>query len=373
MKKVLIAINFDEGLFNFRRELLEALLDGGYEVHVAVPAGEFTGTLKKMGCVFHDTVLRRRGTNPLQELALLRTYERILGRVRPDVVLTYTIKPNVYMGFLCGRRKIPYLTTITGLGTAVEGNGPLQHLTRVLYRAALKHAATVFFQNRTNEKMFRDRGIAPGRHRMLPGSGVNLERFAYQQFPEGSEVGFLFISRIRKEKGIEEYLDAAAAIRARHPQTRFRILGFLEEDYTGRERFARLQADGVIAFIGSVEDVRPYIRESQCIIHPSFYPEGMSNVCLESAACGRAVITTDHPGCRETVRDGVSGFLIRRQDSADLIDKIERFLALPREERIRLGRNGRLYMEEQFDRKIVVGHYLDAVREITEETANEFV
>ncbi len=366
MKKVLIAINFDEGLFNFRRELLEALTEEGYEVHVAVPAGAFTGRLKELGCMFHDTALRRRGMNPLQELSLLRTYSRILADVRPDVVLTYTIKPNIYMGLLCGQRKIPYLTTITGLGTAVEGSGPLQHLTRLLYRLALRRAAMVFFQNRANEKMFRARGIAPGRHKMLPGSGVNLERFAYQEFPGGSEVGFLFISRIMKEKGIEQYLDAAAVIRARHPQTRFRILGFLEEDYSGRERFERLQAEGVIEFIGSVEDVRPYIRESQCIIHPSFYPEGMSNVCLESAACGRAVITTDHPGCRESVRDGVSGFLVRRQDSADLTDKIERFLALTREERIRLGRNGRRYMEEKFDRKIVIGNYLDAVREITE-------
>ena len=166
------------------------------------------------------------------------------------------------------------MPTITGLGTAVEGGGLLQQLTRRLYRAAMKRAAVVFFQNEANETIFSGMGIAPGRHTMLPGSGVNLQHFTCQDFPEDGTVGFLFISRIMKEKGIEEYLDAAETIRRRHAQTAFRILGFLEDDYTGRERFERLQREGVIAFAGSVEDVIPYIRQSQCIVHPSWYPEG---------------------------------------------------------------------------------------------------
>lgn len=361
MKKVLIAINFDEGLYNFRKELLEALIAAGYEVHLAVPDGAYVGRMQAMGCIFHDTALNRRGTNPLQELALLRCYGRILRKVQPDIVLTYTIKPNVYMGFLCGRRKIPYMPTITGLGTAVEGKGLLQLVTRGLYKGALKKASVVFFQNEANEKIFERLAIAPGRHRMLPGSGVNLRHFAYQEFPDTDTAGFLFISRIMKEKGIEEYLDAAEHIRKRYPKTRFRILGFLEDDYTGRERFERLCQEGVIEFAGSVEDVVPYIRDSQCTVHPSYYPEGMSNVCLESAACGRAVITTDRPGCRETILDGKSGFLIRERDSRDLIDKIERFLALSPAERKKLGENGRKYMEERFDRNIVIGNYMEAI------------
>ena len=365
MKKVLIVINFDEGLYNFRKELLEKLVASGYEVHVAVPAGEYTERLQAMGCIFHNTALNRRGTNPLQEISLLRAYRKILRQVQPDVTLTYTIKPNVYMGFLCGSMKIPYVTTITGLGTAVEGDGLLQRLTQLMYRVALRRARLVFFQNETNEKLFARWKIAPGRHKMLPGSGVNLQHFARQPFPEDSEtVGFLFISRIMKEKGIEQLLDAAQEIRGRHPETRFRILGFLEEDYTGKERFERLQREGVIEFIGSVEDVIPYIRQSQCILHPSYYPEGMSNVCLEAAACGRAVITTDRAGCRETVLDGKSGFLIREKDSQDLIDKTERFLALSVEERKRLGENGRQYMEQRFDRNLVVERYLKAVERI---------
>lgn len=363
-QRILLAINFDEGLYNFRKELLEALLAAGYEVHIAVPDGEFVGRLCKMGCIFHDTALNRRGKNPLQELSLIRTYDAILKEVKPNVVLTYTIKPNIYLGLLCGRRKIPYMTTITGLGTAVEGRGLLQSFTQRLYKAALKKAELVFFQNETNEKKFTQLGIAPGRHRMLPGSGVNLEHFAYQPFPEQDTVEFLFISRVMKEKGIEEYLDAAEAIKKEYPKTSFRILGFLEADYTGRERFERLQREGIIRFEGSVEDVIPYIRSSQCTVHPSYYPEGMSNVCLESAACGRAVITTNRPGCRETIWDGKSGFLVNERDSEDLIVKIRRFLELSPEERKQLGINGRSYMEERFDRNIVVQKYLEAVAEV---------
>lgn len=364
MKKILLAINFDEGLYNFRKELLEALLAAGYEVHIALPDGEYIERMQAMGCIFHDTALNRRGKNPLQELALLRRYKAVLEEVGPDVVLTYTIKPNLYMGFLCGAKKIPYITTITGLGTAVEGKGVLQRFTQRLYRMAMKKASILFFQNDANEKIFTRLKIAPGRHRMLPGSGVNLQRFCYQPFPDTDKVEFLFISRVMKEKGIEEYLDAAQEIRREYPNAVFRILGFLEDDYTGRKRFERLCKEGVICFEGSVEDVVPYIRESQCTVHPSYYPEGMSNVCLESAACGRAVITTDRPGCRETVVDGKSGFLVKERDSADLTRKLKHFLSLTRREREQLGRNGRKHMEEHFDRNIVVQRYLQAIKEI---------
>ena len=365
MKKVLIAINFDEGLYNFRKELIEALIEASYEVHIVLPDGEYISRLQQMGCIFHETAFRRRGKNPMEECRLIARYSRILREVRPDVVLTYTIKPNLYVGMLCGMRRIPYITTITGLGTAVEGTGLLQKLTQAMYRMAMRKAAVVFFQNTANEKLFTDRRIAPGKHRMLPGSGVNLEHFCYQEFPAEGPTEFLFISRVMKEKGIEQYLDAAEAVRKRYPDTVFRILGFLEEDYEGTERFRRMTEQGVVRFEGSVEDVVPYIRNSQCTVHPSFYPEGMSNVCLESAACGRAVITTDRAGCRETVKDGETGFLVKERDSADLTEKILQFLEMPAKEREQMGRRGRAYMESCFDRRIVVKHYLDAVAELT--------
>lgn len=364
MKKVLVVINFDVGLYNFRREVLEAFLAVPYEVHIALPYGSCVDQLTELGCIFHETKLRRRGTNVFQELALIRRYNRVLREVRPDIVLTYTIKPNIYMGMLCSLKGIKYITNITGLGTAVEGDGLLQKFTIQLYRMAMRRAQCLFFQNTTNERFFTARKILPGKHIMLPGSGVNLDKFHYLEYPKGETVEFLFISRILKEKGIEQYLDMAQAVRKKHPETVFHILGFCEEDYDGLERFQALQEDGTVVFHGMVTDVISFLKRSQCTIHPSFYPEGMSNVCLESAASGRPVITTKRPGCADTIEDGVTGFLVEERSSEDLIDKVERFLALSVEEREQMGRNARKRMEEHFDRQIVIDRYLEVLERI---------
>ena len=359
MKKILIVTNFDVGLYNFRKEVLEALLAVPYEVHIALPDGEFVPRLREMGCIFHETRLNRRGTNPVEELKLIGAFHRILKKVRPDVVITYTIKPNLYAGSLCRLMKIPYITNITGLGTAVEGDGLLQHMTTAVYRFAMKRVACLFFQNASNERYFTERGIGPGKHVMLPGSGVNLERYRYLEYPKEGKTEFLFISRVMKEKGIEQYLDTAEYIKARYPDTEFHILGFCEEDYENRERLTALNEKGIVRFHGMIEDIHPYLCRSQCTIHPSFYPEGMSNVCLESQASGRPVITTKRPGCADTIEDGVTGFLVEERDSRDLIEKVERFLAMPLCERAEMGRQARKRMEEKFDRKIVVKKYLE--------------
>lgn len=361
MKKILIVTNFDVGLYNFRKEVLEALLAVPYELHIALPDGQFVPKLKEMGCIFHETELNRRGKNPLQELSLMKRYRQILKEVRPDVVLTYTIKPNLYAGSLCRLMKIPYITNITGLGTAVEGDGILQHMTTAVYRFAMKKVSCLFFQNASNEQYFVKRKIGPGRHVMLPGSGVNLERYAYLEYPREEKCEFLFISRVMKEKGIEQYLETAQAIKEKYPQTEFHILGFCEEDYENRDKLMQLNEQGIVQFHGMIEDIHPFLKRSQCTIHPSFYPEGMSNVCLESQASGRPVITTRRPGCADTIEDGVTGFLVHEQDAADLIRKVEHFLEMPWEERAEMGRRARVRMEEKFDRKIVVEKYLHEI------------
>lgn len=358
---ILIAINLDEGLYNFRAELLRALIDGGYRVHLALPEGDFSDELRGMGCILHYTKLDRRGTNPFKELSLIAAYGRVLGEVRPKVVLTYTIKPNIYMGLSCRARGIPYIATITGLGTAVSGDGPLQKLTKFLYRLALGGARRIFFQNRDNMELFGRLGINTKAHALIPGSGVNLDRFSQMDYPEGGEVSFLFISRIMKEKGIGEYMETAAAVRKKHPEATFRVLGFMEDDYDERELFQKAVRDGDIIYEGSVPDVRPFLQNAECTLHPSCYPEGMSNVCLESAACGRAVITTDRVGCRDTVIDGESGFIVPEHDAAALTEAVLKFIALPRSERRDMGLRGRQYMEERFDRRLVTKAMLDEI------------
>lgn len=373
MKKILILANNDIGLYNFRKEILQALLRVPYEVHIALPYGSFVEPMVEMGCIFHDTQMERRGTNPFQEVTLLRRYGKLLKKIKPDVVLTYTIKPNIYGGILCAWKHIPYMTTITGLGTAVEGDGILQKITVSLYRFAMRKVRFLFFQNEDNKEFFAKKNIATSRHVRIPGSGVNLDRYAYIPFPEAGSneeesAEFLFISRVMKEKGIEQYLGMAEAIKKKFPLTKFHILGFCEDDEekpdSYRKKIAEMEERGIVKFHGMQKDIVPFLKESQCTIHPSFYPEGMSNVCLESAASGRPVITTDRPGCKDTIDDGKTGFLVREQDTEDLIKKVEQFLALPYDKRKEMGLEAHKKMVREFDRNLVVKKYLEAIAEV---------
>ena len=278
-------------------------------------------------------------------------------------MLTYTIKPNIYGGIACRLFKAPYIANITGLGTAVENKGMLQKIAIILYRIAFKDIKCVFFQNEENRRFFIDNNIAVGKDRLIPGSGVNLEHFNVLNYPPDDIVEFAFISRIMKEKGIEQYLEAAEYIKNKYPNTRFHVCGFCEEDY--QDRLEEMQSKGIIIYHGMLCDVREILKITHCTIHPTYYPEGMSNVLLESAACGRAIITTNRSGCREIVDDGVSGYLVKQKDSIDLIEKIEQFLALSLEDKKRMGLAGRKKVEKEFDRKIVVDAYMEEIEKAT--------
>ncbi|MDD3165311.1 MAG: glycosyltransferase family 4 protein [Oscillospiraceae bacterium] len=363
--KILILANHDDGLYHFRKELLERLIAEGHTVYVSVPNGSRMGLLTAMGCRQIDTPLNRRGTNPIQDLSLLRQYHVILRTVQPELVLTYTIKPNIYGGMACAGANIPYVENITGLGTALETPGVLQTLTALLYRIALRRVQTVFFQNTENEQFFERRHLAPGKHALLPGSGVNLAQFSVLPYPDTEEIGFVMIARVMKEKGIEQYLDAAREIRARQPQTRFHICGACEQAY--EEKIQALAAQGIVLYHGNVSDVREVLRTVECTVHPTYYPEGMSNVLLESCASGRAIITTDRSGCREIVNDGVNGYICKQQDSADLILQIEKFLSLDKAQRKSMGLAGRAKVEQTFDRQIVVEAYLQEIAKLRAE------
>lgn len=358
--RVMILANNDVGLYKFRKELVEALVKEN-EVYICLPDGDFVEKLVEMGSKFVPcTLLDRHGTNPVQEMKLLAWYKKILKAYRPDIVFTYTIKPNVYGGMACASLGIPYVANITGLGTAVENGGLMQTLTLTLYRMGLRKAQKVFFQNGENRDFMVSRGIVRGAYDLLPGSGVNLSQYQCPPYPDGDTVDFVFVARVMKEKGIEQYLDAAKEIRKRHPETRFHICGFCEQDY--QAELEALNQQGVIIYHGLVSDMTQMYRIAACTVHPTYYPEGLSNVLLESCASGRPIITTDRAGCREVVDDGVNGYVVRQKDSRDLIEKIEKFLALTWEQRRDMGVAGREKVEREFDRRIVVRKYLDEVR-----------
>lgn len=357
--RILILANNDVGLYKFRKELLEELLKE-HEVYISLPDGEFVKEMEAMGCHFFDTKISRHGKNPFADLKLLSFYKKIIKKVKPSIVFTYTIKPNIYGGMACKACKIPYVANITGLGTAVENPGLLQRLTLFLYKKGLSKAQKVFFQNVDNKEFMLQKKVVKGAYDLLPGSGVNLNNYQLQDYPQGDEVNFVFIARVMKEKGIDQYLEAAEYITKKYPNTRFHVCGFCEDEYKGK--LEELQKSGTVSYHGLVKDMREIYRMESCTIHPTYYPEGLSNVLLESCASGRPIITTDRAGCREVVENGINGYVVKQKDSLDLIEKIEQFLSLSLEERKQMGLAGRRKVEKEFDRNIVVQKYIAELR-----------
>lgn len=360
--KVLILANSEIGLLSFRQEIVTALVKKGYDVTISLPDGSRIEEVKALGCKVDLANINRRGMNPIEDLKLLKNYLLLLKREKPDVVLTYTIKPNIYGGLACAMKGIPYIVNITGLGTAVEKPGLLQTLTLGMYKAAMRKASCIFFQNSGNEKFFADKNIRNDIHRIIPGSGANITKFQPAPYPASTPIKFLFISRLMKEKGIEEYFEAAKHFKKLIDDVEFHILGACEEDY--QDQLKELEAEGVVVYHGQQNDVRPFIDECSCLIHPTYYPEGMSNVVLEAASTARPVITTRRHGCMEAVDEGVTGFLFEERDTQGLIDQINRFLSMTVEEREEMGRKARFKMEREFDRQIVVDAYLDEIEKI---------
>lgn len=354
MKRVLLLANHAITIFNFRLELVRRLISEGYEVHLSAPYSELIDEIVKENCIFHAVELERHGTNPLHECRLLADYKQLIKKVEPDIVFAYTIKPNIYGGMAAAKMDVPFVANITGLGSAVEQKKALCSLVFFLYKVAFRKVQTVFFQNQDNMRLFEKKKIAVGRHKLLPGSGVNLQHFYLQKYPEHEAVCFAFISRIMKEKGIDEYIDAARNIKKRYPDVQFDVCGFCEEEY--EDALKALCEEGLLTYHGMVKDIREILVNVSCVVLPSYH-EGMSNVLLEAAASGRPAIATDIPGCREIIRDGC-GFLVKPHSAQDLAEKMNHFLSLSYAKRREMGLTARKQVEQYFDRKCVVDTYM---------------
>lgn len=359
---VLVLTNNIGGLHSFRKEVMKAICDFGFDVYISEPDDdERADYFKDIGCKIIKTDFNRKGMNPLADFKLMLNYRQLIKKLKPIAVLSYTIKPNVYGGIACRLTKTPQVANVTGLGDAIENGGWLQKLTLILYKLGIGKAKRVFFQNPANREFCLQHGIANEESIVLPGSGVNLIHHSYQEYPEDGTIKFLFIARLLKDKGTDELFETAKYIKAKYPKTEFQILGWVEGDY--QQQLDELVKDGIVNYLGSTSDVRPYLKKVHCNVMPSYH-EGLSNVNLESAANGRPVITTDVPGCRETVDDGVSGFLVKVRDSQSLIEGVERFLNLSYEQKKQMGLEGRKKVEREFDRQIVVDSYIKAIVEI---------
>ena len=357
--RVLVLSNFGMGLYKFRKEFLQELMNHGREVFISLPYDEYIPLLENLGCKYIESKVDRRGTNPIADLKLLTSYLKIIRDIQPNIVLTYTIKPNVYGGIACRITKTQYLPNITGLGTAVENKGLMQKITLGLYKVGLKSAKCVFFQNEPNRQFFIDKGIIRDNSKVIPGSGVNLEQHCFEEYPDDEDnIRLLFIGRIMKAKGIDELLEAAKQIKERNINVEFHFVGFCEEGYSDQLR--ELNDSGIIHYHGQQDNVHKYIKDSHATILPSYH-EGTSNVLLESASTGRPVLASNVNGCKETFDEGVSGICFKVMSVKAFVDAIQKFLDLPYEKKEQMGIAGRKKMEQEYDRKIVINAYLEKI------------
>lgn len=367
--RIVMTVNAAWNIWHFRRPVVEALLAGGHDVIVLAPEDDSVADLRNLGCRIVPLQMDVKGLNPVQDLRLLRRFRRLFRQIRPDFVLSYTIKNNLFGAMAAKSCGIPFLPNVTGLGTAFLSGGLLRHVAQGLYRHAFAGLPIVLFQNADDRALFLSgKLIAAQQAQLLPGSGINLTHFASAPYPAKEEAPvFLMIARLLRDKGVREFAEAARQIKRDNPAVRFRLLGALAAENRTAIDATTLQAwvdDGIIEYLGSTDDVRPHIAAAHCVVLPS-YREGAPRTLIEAAAMARALIATDVPGCRAVVEEGVSGLLCDVRSADSLASAMHRFLDMPHEKRRSFGLAGRAKMVREFDEAIVIRAYLAAIKKVT--------
>lgn len=371
-KKIVILSNSSSGLYEFRREIILDM-KMSHTVYVVLPEKDkYYDLLAEDGCNMVHIPFERRGMNPIKDFTLLFKYKRLINLENPDMVCTYTIKPNIYGGIVCRMTHTPYIVNITGLGTAIQGGGLLSRVLVTMYRVATKKAKCIFFQNEYNMIFMNEKGIGKTNSRLLPGSGVNLDKYTYKSYPAETEgINILSVMRIMKDKGIEEYFEVVdklggkklSEIRGIGPvgsneKVVFTLAGYYEEETRGKYETVlnRLVEEGKLLYKGVVDDMGSLYENCHIVLHPSYH-EGLSNVCLEAAACGRPVLASDIPGCRETIDDGRTGIQFEARNANAIEEAIVSVLKMTVLEREKMGLAGRRLVEDRFSREIVIDEY----------------
>jgi glycosyltransferase involved in cell wall biosynthesis len=353
-------------LVNYREGLIRALMVQGFEVVACAPPepGQ-EARLREWGCRFVALPLSADGLSPVNELRTLSALRDLIHSERPAALLSWTIKANLWGGLAARAAGIPYLPNVSGLGITHERGGVLRVVAELLYRVCLGAAPTVFFQNNDDLETLADRGaVRRAQTVLLPGSGIDLQRFRAPRSGRPTSRRYLLAARLLGSKGVREFVSAARAIRQRRSDLRFALLGFADvaaRDAICLPEIESWRREGVIEYFPPVADVRPFLADCEAVVLPSYYREGLSRALLEAAAMGRPIVTTDHPGCRETIEPGVTGELCRPRDVASLVEAIERVAARSPAEWQRMSDAARARAETRFSQDIVVESYLAAL------------
>lgn len=358
-KKVLFLSNHFKTLFWFRKELIQKLVDEGHEVYLSLPEDE-NDFFTKMGCHIVLTNIDRRGVNPKNDAKLIMFYKKMIPEINPDIIFSYTIKPNIY-GSMASGKKYKQICNITGTGATFLEDNIVAKICKVLYKMSVRKCYRVYFQNTGDRDFFVENNLVGKNYEMLPGSGCNLEQHVFKAMPEDEVTRFIFIARVMKLKGIDEYLAAAKKVKEKYPNTEFIIAGWNEEEEY-KKIVSEYHDQDIVNYIGFRDDLDDWIAQCHCTVLPSHGGEGIPNVLLESAAAGRACIGSKINGTMDVIDEGKTGYLFETGDADSLAEQMEKFINLSVEEKADMGKAGREKIEREFDRNIVVNIYCDEVK-----------
>ncbi len=369
-KTVAIVINTSWNIFNFRLGLLRALQEDGYNVVAIAPTDDYSPKLEALGIKHYDIKINNKGTNPLEDAKLVLAFRKLYKEIAPDVILQYTIKPNIYGSMAASMLGIPVISNISGLGTVFLNDSVSSKIARLLYKVALKVPQKVFYQNAHDRDLFIDSNLVrESKTDLLPGSGIDTEKFkpvskGNESDEESENVRFLFIARLVRDKGLMEYVEAAKiTLKNQCQKPEFHILGAY---YSGNptviteDQMQKWEEKGIVSYIGVSDDVKSVISKYDCIVLPS-YREGLSRVLLEAASMAKPIIATNVPGCKEVVDDGENGYLCEVKDAESLANQMKKMIDLGAKERQDMGRFGREKVKSEFDEKIVIRKYCEAI------------
>lgn len=368
--RILITVNAAWNISNFRRPLVAAFVADGHRVTVLAPPDDRVADIEAAGCRFVPLAMNAKGLNPFRDPMLAKRLKDVFRSEQPDVVLSFTIKNNIFGAIAARRARVPFIPNVTGLGTAFLSGGPLQRVAEMLYRVAFRDLPVVFFQNKDDLALFLKRKLVrESQARLLPGSGIDLSYFSARPMSDRADGPvFLMVARLLRDKGVFEYVEAARRLKSVMPGARFQLLGppgAENRTAIGVETVEAWVAEGAIEYLGETADVRPFVAEADCVVLPS-YREGAPRTLIEASAMARPVIATDVPGCRAVVEDGVTGFLCAARSGESLAEACRRFAALSIRQREAMGLAGRRKMERAFDQKIVVAAYRKALQDVLE-------
>lgn len=368
-KKILISINTSWNIINFRLGLLKALQKDGFDIVVLAPKDKYSELFEEQGFQYYEIEMNNKGTNPVEDFKLIISYYKVLKKIKPDLILNYTIKPNIYGTIAASLLNIPTINNIAGLGTLFVKENFVTKIAKYLYKYSQSKAKFIFFQNNEDYDLFiAEKLVDKNKCGILPGSGVDTNKFVpILNEKKDDKLRFLLISRMLWDKGVGQYVEVARELKKKYPNIEFQLLGFL--DVSNKSAISKEQMDiwvkeGIVNYLGTSDNVKSEISQSDCIVLPSFYREGTPRTLLESASMAKPIITTNNIGCKDVVDHNINGYLCEIKNSKDLEVQIEKMINLSEEERVNMGKKGREKIINQFDETIVIEKYLKEINKI---------